>query len=208
MNRHYAIANSIGVMLATLIVTSSVMENNKSLVSAQLPFIPNSGEKVDNIAPSNRTTSTSITNRSGTALNLTNAYGDIASLQNNATGSPTWLVTGKWNMSIPTATSQSNNQTSLTNFKASFTMIKLDGTEKHKHTISDFRLLGSPQSNNIKSATITGTVTVSLKDGPHNNVPITIKVQNGGAISIMPKPTSVNGHFGNTPIYGIVWGTH
>jgi hypothetical protein len=133
--------------------------------------------------------------------------GAIASLQNNSTSKPTWLVTGYWNMSIPVisgALSQSN-QSNVPDFKASLTMIKLDGTERHTHTISDFRIISGPANKDIKSPTFTGTATITLKDGPHNNVPIALRLLNNGVISITPDPTKVSGHFGNTPLYGTVW---
>jgi hypothetical protein len=189
-----------GVSLATFV------GSNSKIVFAQIPFIDSSSQ-------TNATTSTTKPDMSTTTeLNLTNATGDIASLQNNATGKPTWLVIGKWNMSVPmtgsVVSSSQSNQTNAAMFNASFQMIKLDGTEKHKHKISNFKLMSSPMNNNIKSATFIGAATITLKDGAHNGVPITIKILNKGAISIMPDSAKVNGHFGNTPIYGIVWRTH
>jgi hypothetical protein len=41
-----------------------------------------------------------------------------------------------------------------------------------------------------------------MKDGLVNDVPISIKALNNNVISILTDPLKINGHFGNTPIYG------
>jgi hypothetical protein len=135
-------------------------------------------------------------------LNVTDASGNIASLQNDIqTGKPAWIVFGKWNM-------KSNpSQVNQTSFNASFGMVKIDGTSRHKHNITDFKLSGNPINNNM-SATFNGTTTVTLKDGPHKDIPTSIKIMDRGAISILVDATKTNKHFGNTPIYGNVYRTH
>jgi hypothetical protein len=136
-----------------------------------------------------------------TKLNVTDATGSIASLQNDESGKPAWIVSGKWNM-------KSNpSQVNQTIFNASFGMVKTDGTSRHKHNITDFKLRGNPINNNM-SATFNGTTTITLKDGPHKDIPTSIKIMDTGAISILVDATKTNKHFGNTPIYGNVWRTH
>jgi hypothetical protein len=206
MYQNLVILVSITTVLISGFSLATFLGSDSKIVFAQIPFIASSSQ-------TNATTSTSKAGMSTPAeLNLTNATGDIASLQNNATGKPTWLVIGKWNMSIPmtgsSLPSSQSNHTDAAMFNASFQMIKLDGTEKHKHKISNFKLMSSPTNYNIKSATFIGAATITLKDGVHNGVPITIKILNKGVISITPDSAKVNGHFGNTPIYGIVWRTH
>jgi hypothetical protein len=200
----------LGVLLvSTWLVVAMFLDNNMTTASSQLPFIQSSGEN-GNTTSTPPSSSVSNTNnrytqtRSGLILN--NASGDLASLQNNLTATPTWLITGKWNMTMPTGNLSNQNKPM---FNASFTMIKLVGTERHKHNISNFNLISSQVNNNTKSATFKGTATVTLKDGPHTQVPITIQVLNGkGTINIILDPVKVNEHFGNTPIYGITWRTH
>jgi hypothetical protein len=137
--------------------------------------------------------------------NITNAAGTISSIQNDETGkSPTWILSGRWNMmNLTTQPSlEGENQTPQV-FNASFAMVKLaDGTGKHSHNITDFKLSSASIIKN-KLSTFNGTATVTLKDGPHTDVPISIKLLGKrGAISIWIDPTQVNNHFGNTPIYG------
>jgi hypothetical protein len=49
-----------------------------------------------------------------------------------------------------------------------------------------------------------GTVTVTLKDGPVEQVPIEIKVGNNNVIGLILDGTKTNNHFGDTPVYGII----
>jgi hypothetical protein len=72
----------------------------------------------------------------------------------------------------------------------------------HNHTISG-RIIGKPVTqNNI--TTISGPVTVTLKDGQHNGVPATIKFIDKSTINISLDPSKVSHHFGNTPILGTI----
>jgi len=80
-------------------------------------------------------------------------------------------------------------------------MIKLNGTSKHTHDISDFKIIGTPQISS-NTTTINGTSTVTMKEGPVTNVPTSIKLLDNSVITIWFDPTKVENHFGNTPIYG------
>jgi hypothetical protein len=157
---------------------------------AQLPFVQPSST---NATATNNTT------------NITNGAGTISSIQNDETGkSPTWILSGRWNMmNMTTQPSLEGVSQTPQLFNASFAMVKLaDGTAKHRHNITDFKLNSASIIKN-KLSTFNGTATVTLKDGPHTDVPISIKLLGkSGAISIWIDPTKVNNHFGNTPIYG------
>jgi hypothetical protein len=80
--------------------------------------------------------------------------------------------------------------------------VMLNGTAPHKHTISDFKMSGSPTKSGM-TTTYTGTATITMKGMTKSNVPITIKLM-GPAMSLRLDPTMTMGHFGNTPIYGFV----
>jgi hypothetical protein len=77
-----------------------------------------------------------------------------------------------------------------------------DGTFLHTHTISDFR-----QSDVLfaegNTTTINGTATVVTEEGPTENVPVFITLQNN-LISIGIDPVATDNHFGPTPISGII----
>ena len=49
-----------------------------------------------------------------------------------------------------------------------------------------------------------GTSTISMKEGPVDEVPTGIKVMNKSVLSIWLNPESVKDHFGDDLIYGIV----
>ena len=61
------------------------------------------------------------------ATPLSSQSGIISSTQNGADGKPEWKVSGIWKF-----TNLSSNSPT---FNASFDMMKLDGSSKHKHTI-------------------------------------------------------------------------
>ena len=141
------------------------------------------------------------------------ASGTIASLQNDKDGKPAWLVAGLWkgsltNMSSATAMSGTSNTTSKNNlptatFSSVFDMVMLNGSALHKHQISNFTLTGmSMPSENI--SVYNGTATITMKEGPVNDVPISIRTLNNNIISIWVDPVKTMNHFGNTPIYGSI----
>jgi hypothetical protein len=182
MNQRLIITVPVTIMLVISVVLVTFLNSNIRMVFGQHPFTPGSTEQGNGTVTNNSTSS--VTNHSFSAmskLNLINATGNIASLQNNATCKPTWLATGQWNMSMPTTTSSHRNPANPTTpmtFNTSFIMTKLDGTETHKHRISNFKLMSNPINNNLDSpsSVFIGTATITLKDGIHNGVPITIKI--------------------------------
>jgi hypothetical protein len=142
------------------------------------------------------------------------ARGTIASLQNDKDSKPAWLVVGLWRGSLTNMTSaagmmsssSANNTTSKSNlptatFNAVFSMVMLNGTALHKHQVSNFTLTGmSIPSENI--SVYNGTATITMKEGPINDVPISIRTLNNNIVSIWVDPAKTMNHFGNTPIYG------
>jgi hypothetical protein len=119
--------------------------------------------------------------------------GGITSIQNDVTGKTNWIAGGAYKMS--------NVNTANPIFDAAFYMIKTDGTAPHKHTISDFKMSGTPVIAN-NSTTFNGTSTVTMKDGPVKDVPTSIKFRDESSVSIWLDPTKTNNHFGSTLIYG------
>ena len=154
------------------------------------------------------------------------SFGPIASIQNNETGQPAWVVVGFWRGNLlsfnettatTAATGAANATTSqnsdgstpsLAVFNADFRMIMLNGSTPHDHThvITNF-ILSNVSSDENGTTTYTGSSTVSLPEGPLVGVPTTIKLT-GEVISIFPDPSSVDGHFGDTPIYAAISSGH
>jgi hypothetical protein len=96
-------------------------------------------------------------------------------------------------------------------FNATFNMVMFDGTSPHMHTITDFKMTGSPTKKGI-TTTYNGTATISFRPGfllpvPFvTDVPISIKLMGPSAMSVWIDPTKTREHFGNTPIYGVQQG--
>ncbi|MFL6419752.1 MAG: hypothetical protein ACJ71P_10110 [Nitrososphaeraceae archaeon] len=144
------------------------------------------------------------------------ARGTIASVQNDKDGKPAWIVSGLWrgsltNMSsagMMSSSSANNTTTSQKNlptatFNTVFGMVMLNGSALHKHQISNFTLTGISMPNE-KTIVSNGTATITMKEGPVNDVPISIRIFDDNVISIWVDPAKTMNHFGNTPIYGTV----
>src|SRR5215208_2171342 len=152
------------------------------------------------------------------------AFGTIASLQNDENGNPTWIVSGVWKGSLSmgnkTQSGEANQTTSITattanataattgslpnaTFNSKFNMVMTNGSAKHDHEIYNFRLTSMSNPNNTTSV-FNGTATITMKQGPVENVPVSIKRIDNNVISIWADPTKVNNHFGNTPIFGTI----
>jgi hypothetical protein len=145
------------------------------------------------------------------------ARGTIASVQNDKDGKPAWIVSGLWRGSLTNmssagmmSSSSANNTTtaSKTNlptatFNSVFEMVMLNGSALHKHQISNFVLTGmSMPSENI--SVYNGTATITMNEGPVNDVPMSVRTLNNNIISIWVDPAKTMNHFGDTPIYGTI----
>jgi hypothetical protein len=141
-------------------------------------------------------------------------FGAISSVQDDNNGKPAWILTGFWKTNLinhtatTTPTSGANGPElqgrSADVFTASFRMIMTNGSAMHTHTIADFVLKNKSMPN--KSTTVfNGTASASLKEGIVTDVSASIKVMNDRVISIWLDPTKVKNHYGNTPIFGIVF---
>ena len=145
------------------------------------------------------------------------AFGTIASLQNDENGNPTWIVSGLWEGSLTnktqggegnqtaTTTNASTATASLPNatFHSKFNMVMTNGSAMHDHEIYDFTLADISKTNN-STIVYNGTATITMRQGPVPDVPISIKAMDNNTISIWADPTKVNNHFGDTPIFGII----
>ena len=80
--------------------------------------------------------STSSSSPSSPILSKSSILGGITSIQNDITGKTNWIAGGAYKMS--------NINSANPIFDAAFYMIKTDGTAPHKHTISDFKMSGTP----------------------------------------------------------------
>jgi len=148
------------------------------------------------------------------------AAGTIASIQNDESGNPAWIVSGHWKASISEGkageygnqTSAASNTTSVmgqdmsnkvVKFASSFDMVMTNGSALHEHQIYNFTLTGMSMPNNTTTI-YNGTGTVTMRDGPVPDVPMSATVMDGNVISLWLDPSLIDNHFGDTPIYGTV----
>jgi hypothetical protein len=119
---------------------------------------------------------------------------------------PEWVTAGYWELEsdMPLfGAGTEGTEPTINSFDAVVEMTRIaDGTFLHTHTFSDFR-----QSDILfaegNTTTINGTATVVTEEGPTENVPVYITLQNN-LISIAVDPVATDNHFGPTPISGII----
>ncbi|MEW6603673.1 MAG: hypothetical protein AB1351_03155, partial [Thermoproteota archaeon] len=154
----------------------------------------------------NATDNATASNTTGITTAASNSFaGIIASLQIQDAIAPEWVTAGYWELESDGPLFGGNNQSepTITRFDAIVEMTNVsDGTSLHEHTFSNFR-----QSNIVftsgNSTIINGTMTVITEDGPTEDVPAYMTLQNN-LIAIFVNPNAVDNHFGPTPIYGMI----
>jgi hypothetical protein len=135
-------------------------------------------------------------------------WGMISSINND--GQAEWIISGHWMMEMAsqndTATSNTTGMISnIAGFNAILHMVMLDGSAIHNHEISNFTQVGDPTFNSeTNSTSITGTATITMREGPVPDVQTTIEIAQDTVIAISLDPAALENHFGDAPIYGIV----
>jgi hypothetical protein len=135
------------------------------------------------------------------------AFGTIASLQNDENGNPIWIVSGfyKGSLSMNNKTQDGAATGSLPNatLDSKFSMVMTNGSAMHDHRIYNFTLTDISMPNN-STTVFNGTATITMRQGPVHDVPLSIKAMENNAVSIWVDPTKIQNHFGNTPIFGTI----
>ena len=135
------------------------------------------------------------------------AFGTIASLQNDENGNPIWIVSGlyKGSLSMNNKTQDGAATGSLPNatLNSKFNMVMTNGSAMHDHRIYNFTLTNMSMPNN-STTVFNGTATITMRQGPVHDVPLSIKAMDNNAVSIWVDPTKIQNHFGNTPIFGTI----
>lgn len=132
-----------------------------------------------------------------------NATGTISSslftTTNNRTVDPQYVLAGNWS-----ALAANGN---ITDFKANFTMVTVDGKERHLHSITDFSSnVVAPLILDIHGTTFTGESDITT-DGnvTWHAIQTTVTIVEHDVIKITLDEPHVNNHFHNQPIYGVVF---
>ncbi|MDQ3971446.1 MAG: hypothetical protein M3227_07140 [Thermoproteota archaeon] len=213
-----------GLLLAAAIVFSLAATGvfaSTAIPGQQYPFLAFAQQELgipDTTTDTDTTTTTTTTADNATDGTTTTATdtatttggnkvaGIIASLQLAPDRlAPEWVTAGYWELEsdMPLFGGTTETRPTVTNFDAIVEMVHLaDGTALHSHTFSDFR-----QTDIVSGAenttTISGTMTVSLQEGPVQNVPVFITLQNN-LLSIAMDPAATENHFGPTPVSGMI----
>lgn len=133
-----------------------------------------------------------------------NATGSISSLvmvssnNNNRTADPQYILSGDWNVLA------SNGN--ITDFSANFTMVSINGTDRHMHSITNFSSnVVAPLILDIHGTTFTGESDITT-DGnvTWHAIQTTGTIARQDTIEITFNHENVNNHFQNQPIYGVV----
>src|ERR671918_1626881 len=141
-------------------------------------------------------------------MSANHKWGMISSINND--GEADWIISGHWMMEMAsqndTATSNTTGMISnIAGFNAILHMVMLDGSAIHNHEISNFTQVGDPTFNSeTNSTSITGTATITMREGPVPDVQTTIEIAQDTVIAISLDPAALENHFGDAPIYGIV----
>jgi carboxymethylenebutenolidase len=125
--------------------------------------------------------------------------GSIANVQLDSEGNPEWIQSGIWVLRLRLGASDSDMPS--THLVSRISMVGVDGTAAHGHAIYDFTLTNAAMEGNTTHM-FEGTATVTMRDGPVSDVPLTIRIFNGAAIAMWIGPDRVDSHFGTDPVYG------
>jgi hypothetical protein len=133
-----------------------------------------------------------------------NATGSISSLvmvssnNSNRTADPQYILSGDWNVLA------SNGN--ITDFSANFTMVSINGTDRHMHSITNFSSnVVAPLILDIHGTTFTGESDITIDDNvTWHAIQTTVTITRHDTITITFNHENVNNHFHNQPIYGIV----
>jgi hypothetical protein len=131
--------------------------------------------------------------------------GVIASIQLDENGNPAWITSGHWNLEsdIPLIGGDVQTEPQVSNFSATLYMVSnADGTALHPHQVSDF-VQTAVLHEGPNSTTVNGTFTITLQEGPVENVNGYIHVIDD-KIEFWVDPVATDNHFGPTTITGIV----
>jgi hypothetical protein len=207
------IGRNCAIILSGFVLVASIIGYHDGIAFGQA----SSQNPTKVISATNATTSNiSSINTAVNKLNFTSATGTVASIQNDVSGRPTWIVSGQWHMLIlKPKLEESKSKLATIAFNTTFYMVGTDGAALHTHTISSIINLTSisysvNNNTHLSSTTINGTtrlVPIGLLNmiGAYNiNLPVSIKIIDRSTFSLWIDPSKIGYHFGNTPIYGVV----
>jgi hypothetical protein len=82
-------------------------------------------------------------------------------------------------------------------------MVMTNVSAKHDHEIYNCELTNMSNPNN-RTSVFYGTATITMRQGPVDDIPVSIKRIDNNVLSIWADPTKTNNQFENTPIFGTI----
>ena len=128
------------------------------------------------------------------------AAGSISSLiTNNQTQNAQYVLAGNWSLLALNG--------NITDFKANFTMVSVDGKQRHIHSLTNFSSnVVAPLILDIHGTTFTGESDITTNgDVTWGAVQTTVTMVEHDVIRITIDEPNVRSHFHNQAIYGVIF---
>lgn len=112
---------------------------------------------------------------------------------------PPYVAAGDWSLDVQDG--------SVSNFEATFTMVHIDGTERHTHEMSNFVSTNSStiDTSGEGASFIFGTVDVATNgESAWTGADALIIIERNNVVSISLATEDTDDHFMGQPIYGVV----
>lgn len=127
--------------------------------------------------------------------------GQISSTQRGADGNAEWLQSGIFVLRTNAA---EDSELPRTHLMSRFEMVMPDGNAMHSHKVYNFAVNSYTVEEDGMTHNLTGMATVTMRDGPVSEVPVSLIVNNS-AIEMRIGPEKIDSHFGTDPVHGIVY---
>lgn len=138
---------------------------------------------------------------SPTQTNATMLSGEIGSIQAAHEGAFSWSTAGEWIMQLDGPLT-GRPDPRIESFNATIHMVRLDGNILQEHEIYNFNQSSVTHLGDA-STTFNGTMTLTLREGPVEDVTGYIQIL-GDSIAVWIDPRVVENHLGAIPIHGVV----
>jgi hypothetical protein len=194
-----------GILLSAIVILVLAIASIAGGLSATTAFA-----QTDNATTTTSSGGSAETGASSNASSSSSSQmvGVIASIQLDENGNPAWITSGHWTLDsdaplIGPGTSNQTTEPHISNFNATLYMVKnSDGRDFHQHQISNFKQ-SAVTHQGANSTTVNGTFTITLQQGPVDNVNGYIHIVND-KMELWVDPVASENHFGPTTITGMV----
>lgn len=144
----------------------------------------------------NKSQTMTTTNKTG--MMMTSGITNMTTTFTKAKEKVSYALTGDWNLNVDGG--------KVTEFMANFTMININGTERHTHSVTGFKADNNTnvQLNPTGTTMFDGKVDVKTNGtGKWTNVNTTIYIEKLNTIHLIVDPKATDNHFKGQPIYGV-----